>query len=105
MHVRRFGRALPRSRGRTTTPPLRLCHSNGHTHTHTQDLTELWMAHVAWFEYSTTIRIQKHYKFALSPAYVGGEMSFASYPGYLSSLDDFWTVWSSGLGVMECVRW
>ena len=54
------------------------------------DLTELYMAHVAWFEYSTTIRIHKHYSFALSPAYAGGEMSFASYPGYLESLDGPW---------------
>lgn len=28
-------------------------------------------------------------------------MSFASYPGYLSSLDDYYTVWSSGMVVLE----
>ena len=44
---------------------------------------------MAWFAYSTTLRIWKSYSFDLAQpeAMPGGRMSFSSYPGYLSSLD------------------
>jgi hypothetical protein len=66
------------------------------------DLTELFFAHSAWFIYQSTIRIWKTYDFALSdPSIVGQSMSFSSYPAYLSSLDDWYAVWSSGIAVLE----
>lgn len=46
--------------------------------------SDLWFSHVAWFAFSTTIRIFKHYNFALEGV-PGNQMSFSSYPGYLSS--------------------
>jgi hypothetical protein len=64
--------------------------------------SDLWFSHVAWFAYSTTVRIWKNYRFALAlPSAAGTEMSFSSYPGYLSSLDDYYAIWSSGLAVLE----
>ena len=64
--------------------------------------SDLWFSHVAWFAYSTTIRIWKSYNFAVAlPAVAGREMSFSSYPGYLSSLDDWYAMWSSGIAVLE----
>lgn len=55
------------------------------------DLTQLWTAHVAWFIYQSTDRLFKSYQFNLNdPAVFGTEMSFSSYPGYLSSLDDYY---------------
>jgi hypothetical protein len=36
-----------------------------------------------------------------NPAITGQKMSFASYPAYLSSLDDYYSVWSSGINVLE----
>ena len=66
------------------------------------DLSELYFAHVAWFIFQSMTRIFKHYNFALNQAAVAGrQMSFSSYPAYLSSLDDWYAVWSSGLAVLE----
>jgi hypothetical protein len=68
----------------------------------TGDFSELFFAHVAWFIYQSTTRIFKHYNFALNQASVAGhQMSFSSYPAYLSSLDDWYAVWSSGIAVLE----
>ena len=66
------------------------------------DLTQLYFSHAAWFIYTGTTRIFKHYNFKLADAAVAGtQMSFASYPAYLSSLDDFYSIWSSGLNMLE----
>lgn len=66
------------------------------------DFSDLWFGHSSWFIYQGTLRIFKHYKLAMKNAAVAGQsMSFSSYPGVLSSLDDFYTVWSSGLAVIE----
>lgn len=66
------------------------------------DLTELWYGHVAWFIFQSTLRIYKSYQFNVNnPNVVGQEMSFSSYPAYLSSLDDFYAIWSSGIAVLE----
>lgn len=97
----------------------------------TGDFSELFFAHVAWFIYQSTTRIFKHYNFALNQAAVAGhQMSFSSvrelentashlpvlilisprpfrlqYPAYLSSLDDWYAVWSSGIAVLgACLR-
>ena len=66
------------------------------------DLTQLFFSHAAWFIYTGTTRIFKHYNFQVADASVAGQqMSFASYPAYLSSLDDFYSIWSSGLNMLE----
>ena len=51
----------------------------------------------SWYMYSAMNRIYKHYAFKVSapgrstlPA--NKVMSFSSYPGYLSSLDDFYII-------------
>lgn len=68
----------------------------------TADLSELFFAHVAWFIFQSTTRIFKHYHFLLkNPAVAGREMSFSSYPAYLSSLDDWYAIWDSGIAVLE----
>ena len=68
----------------------------------TGDLTEIFFAHVAWFIFQSTTRIFKHYDFNLAQAAVAGrQMSFSSYPAYLSSLDDWYAVWDSGIAVLE----
>lgn len=62
-----------------------------------QDL--LW-GHATWDAYSAMNRVFKH---AELPAFDGGERrktSMSSFPGYLSSIDD-WYMTSSGLAVME----
>lgn len=65
------------------------------------DLTELYFAHVAWFIFQSMTRIFKHYNFALhQPAVAGQQMSFSSYPAYLSSLDDWYAIWSSGIALV-----
>ena len=66
------------------------------------DFSDLYFSHVSWFIYSSTTRIFKHYSFNLAlPGAVGNQMSFSSYPAYLSSLDDYYTIFSSGLVVLE----
>ena len=66
------------------------------------DLTQMFFSHAAWFIYTGTTRIFKHYNFRLAdPAVAGQQMSFASYPAYLSSLDDYYSMWSSGLNMLE----
>jgi len=66
------------------------------------DLTELYFSHVAWFIYTSMTRIFKHYNFNVDKAvFAGQQMSFSSYPAYLSSLDDYYSVWSSGINVLE----
>lgn len=68
----------------------------------TGDLSELFFSHVAWFLFQSTTRIFKHYNFNLNQVAVAGrQMSFSSYPAYLSSLDDWYAVWDSGIAVLE----
>jgi len=66
------------------------------------DLSDLWMGHSTWSNYINMLRTYKHYSFALQDgAAVGRDVSFSSYPGCLSSTDDWLNVWSSGLTVIE----
>jgi hypothetical protein len=60
-----------------------------------ESLDSLWMAHSSWFTYSSMLRIYKMYQFAL-PQAATQLMAFSSYPGMLSSLDDFYMM-DSGL--------
>jgi len=65
----------------------------------TPDLSELYMGHTTWSTFDTMLRTYKVYSFPLSN--VGAVMvGFSSYPGSLSSIDDFYVL-SSGLAVTE----
>ncbi|XP_041938702.1 phospholipase B-like 1 [Alosa sapidissima] len=57
----------------------------------------LLFAHSSWYTYAASMRIYKHWDLRLSSADVAtGKMSFSSYPGLLTSLDDFYLL-GSGL--------
>jgi len=67
----------------------------------TGDLSELYMAHSTWTDYSSMNRIFKHYNLQVAAPYVAAhKVSFSSYPGYLESLDDFYYM-DSGLVMLE----
>ncbi|KAK3755109.1 hypothetical protein QZH41_017929, partial [Actinostola sp. cb2023] len=58
-------------------------------------------SHTSWFHYSTMIRIYKHYHLNIKESTTGSfKMSFSSYPGLISSLDDFY-IMDSGLVLLE----
>lgn len=66
------------------------------------NFSDIWFGHSSWFIDQGTSRIYKHYNFGYqNPAIVGKQLSFSSYPGYLSSLDDFYQIWDSRLVVIE----
>jgi hypothetical protein len=68
----------------------------------TGNFSDLLIAHSTWFPFPVMLRIYKHYTFALADdAILGRRLSFSSYPGFLTSLDDYWTVWDTGLAVLE----
>ncbi|XP_077865834.1 phospholipase B-like 1, partial [Saccoglossus kowalevskii] len=61
----------------------------------------IFMAHSSWFDYSSTIRIYKHYNFNLKSISVASkQMSFSSYPGFLESLDDYYLL-GNGLVMIQ----
>ncbi|CAG9531329.1 unnamed protein product [Cercopithifilaria johnstoni] len=65
------------------------------------DNADLFVAHVTMSGYETMNRILKFYKFAFDKKKIPGyATSFSSYPGALTSLDDF-VLASSGLGIIE----
>ncbi|KAL4420666.1 hypothetical protein ABPG75_010322 [Micractinium tetrahymenae] len=67
----------------------------------TPDFSDLLMGHSAWFTFGGLVRIYKHYSFQLHhPALRLRRMSFSSYPGELSSDDDFYLL-STGLVVLQ----
>mmetsp|Transcript_59846 Transcript_59846/g.106398 ORF Transcript_59846/g.106398 Transcript_59846/m.106398 type:complete len:640 (+) Transcript_59846:110-2029(+) len=62
---------------------------------------DIYMGHSTWDDYSKMTRIYKNYNFSLPAAATSAsKMSFSSYPGVVSSTDDFY-VMDSGLTVME----
>mmetsp|Transcript_55040 Transcript_55040/g.101876 ORF Transcript_55040/g.101876 Transcript_55040/m.101876 type:complete len:559 (-) Transcript_55040:8-1684(-) len=61
---------------------------------------DLYMAHSSWFTFSNMDRIFKHYHFDHNAKVAANRVSFSSYPGYLSSLDDFYMM-DSGLGMVQ----
>ncbi|KAM9716279.1 phospholipase B-like 1 [Menidia menidia] len=57
----------------------------------------LLFGHSSWYTYAATMRIYKHWDFRVSDTHAAtGRMSFSSYPGFLTSLDDFYLL-GSGL--------
>lgn len=65
------------------------------------DYSDIFMGHSAWFTYSATNRIYKHYHLNTSPEITAAPtVSFSSYSGYLYSLDDFYLM-SSGLVMIQ----
>ncbi len=63
------------------------------------DLKDIYYGHSSWFTYSATNRIYKHYHF-LDSLFAATSMSFSSYAGYMSSLDDFYLM-NSGLVMIQ----
>jgi len=62
---------------------------------------DLLVGHATWDDYSKMTRIYKYYNFGLSGAETAStKVSMSSYPGVVSSTDDFYIL-SSGLTVME----
>lgn len=65
------------------------------------DLSELYIGHSTWQMFAMMLRIWKYYDFDLnSEGTVAQGTSFSSYPGSLSSIDDFYTL-TSNLVVIE----
>jgi hypothetical protein len=59
----------------------------------TGDLSDIFAGHSTFFIYPQMLRIYKHYDFKLASAGVANNrLSFSSYPGLLSSIDDFYTM-------------
>ncbi|XP_034046900.1 phospholipase B-like 1 [Thalassophryne amazonica] len=57
----------------------------------------LLFGHSSWYTYAATMRLYKHWDFYITESYTAtGKLSFSSYPGFLSSLDDFFLL-GSGL--------
>eukprot|EP01012_Entosiphon_sulcatum_P008784 TRINITY_DN14827_c0_g1_i2.p1 TRINITY_DN14827_c0_g1~~TRINITY_DN14827_c0_g1_i2.p1 ORF type:complete len:344 (-),score=51.98 TRINITY_DN14827_c0_g1_i2:3-1034(-) len=65
----------------------------------TEDFSELFFGHTTWQEYSTMLRVYKTYDFPI-PGTRSRSLHFSSYPGQLSSIDDFFTL-DSGLVTIE----
>lgn len=67
---------------------------------------DLFVSHNTWTVYESMLRIMKHYKFFYhfsrkdKRVIPGREMSFTSYPGILSSIDDYYVI-KNGLVVLE----
>lgn len=62
------------------------------------------MAQTLWhrFSYINLIRVFKHYNFKLTNEHTSsGSLSFSSYPGILSSVDDFYMMKDSNLSMLQ----
>ena len=65
------------------------------------DFSDIWFGHNTWITYLTMIRIFKEYRFISNKRNEKSKInSFSSYPGALSSIDDFYFL-DSNLLVME----
>ncbi|KAI2658507.1 Phospholipase B-like 1 [Labeo rohita] len=61
----------------------------------------LLLGHSSWYTYAASMRIYKHWDFSLKNKHSGtSRLSFSSYPGILSSLDDFYLL-GTGLFVTQ----
>jgi len=63
-------------------------------------LTDIWFGHATWSSYNVMIRTWKYYEFHYSGV-PGVTTSFSSYPGVLSSIDDFYMVDETKLAIIE----
>ena len=57
------------------------------------DLSDIFVGHNTWTTYHMMLRVFKHYDFnglSDNPSAVGKKVSMSSYPGALSSIDDFY---------------
>ncbi|GAX76035.1 hypothetical protein CEUSTIGMA_g3478.t1 [Chlamydomonas eustigma] len=67
----------------------------------TADFSDILMGHNTWWSFSSLLRIYKHYSFALSdPVIKSKSLSFSSYPGLMSSMDD-WYILDTQMVVTE----
>ncbi|GAM23730.1 hypothetical protein SAMD00019534_069050, partial [Acytostelium subglobosum LB1] len=68
----------------------------------TDDLSELYCGHVAWYFYSQMLRVFKSYTFGFSATSqtVGNHQLFSAYPATLSSIDDFYVL-NTQLSILE----
>ena len=68
----------------------------------TDDMTDIYVGHSSWFVYSAMLRIYKTYNFNLrNKSNRAPTMSFSSYPGMLSSLDDMYMMGESQLIMVQ----
>ena len=66
------------------------------------DMSDIYVGHSSWFTYSAMLRIYKTYNFNLNnKSNKGVTTSFSSYPGVLSSLDDFYMMGESKLMMIQ----
>ncbi|XP_064627563.1 phospholipase B-like 1 isoform X2 [Lineus longissimus] len=57
----------------------------------TPGFENLYIGHSTWFIYAAMLRMYKHYDFNLKdPSVANKQVSFSSYPGFITSLDDFY---------------
>ena len=61
---------------------------------------DIYVGHNSWEDYSEMLRIYKHYRIRTKQKDSVGRMSFSSYPGMLSSTDDFYITGAS-LAIIE----
>ena len=66
----------------------------------TPELDDLFISHSTWSNYFWMNRVYKHYKIKTSSPIPMQHLTMSSYPGALSSIDDFY-IMDSGLAVIE----
>lgn len=67
----------------------------------TDDMSDIFFGHAAWYNFNTMIRIFKHITLNYNdPLTKAKTISFSSYPGMLSSFDDFYLT-DSGFAAIE----
>jgi hypothetical protein len=73
-------------------------------HPNNLDKIDIIVSHNTWTSYGEMLRIYKSFSFphvSLHPSFVNKKFSMASYPGYLSSTDDWVTAYDSQILVTE----
>ncbi len=66
------------------------------------DLSDIFFGHSSWYVYSAMIRLYKSYDFSsMSATFPNKRTSFSSYPGMISSLDDFYLNHDTGLSMVQ----
>lgn len=65
-------------------------------------ITDIYVSHEMWSNFLQMLQIYKHYNFNLNnPAVASRRISMASYPGFLSSEDDFYILGDAKMTVIE----